>query len=372
MVWLNRFAKPFTLPAAWEIGLERHTSRPRIADVAREAGVSKTAVSFAFNSPDRLAPETARRIRRTAEALGYTPHPVARMLSQRETLTIGVLTPQALSVIFSNPFFASFSEGVAFAAEASGYALHFISPLHGSLARALSRATVDGVVAVGLSDDHPEVEQIRRAGVPMVLVDSTALPELESVGVDDVGGARLAAEHLIGLGHRDVVILGVEPPVPSGSMDPAGVTARRLGGYRAAFAEAGVVVSDERFFVGIATIDGGAAALDRAWDAGLRPTAVLAMSDAMAIGAIHALRAKGLAIPDDVSVVGFDDIVLAPHVDPPLTTVHQPIRRKGEEAVGLLLAIIGPGGTSAGHAPEHRHLPTGLIIRASSGPARPR
>ena len=155
-------------------------------------------------------------------------------------------------------------------------------------------------------------------------------------------------------------------------MDPAGVTATRLRGYRAAFAEAGVVVSDERFFVGLATIDGGAAALDRAWDAGLRPTAVLAMSDAMAIGAIHALRAKGLAIPDDVSVVGFDDIVLAPHVDPPLTTVHQPIRRKGEEAVGLLLAIIGPGGTSAGHAPEHRHLPTGLIIRASSGPARAR
>ncbi len=212
--------------ATWRVGpsrdgprrewsrVELRTIRPRIADVAREAGVSKTAVSFAFNSPDRLAPETALRIREIAEQLGYTPHPVARMLTQRQTLTIGVLTPQALSVIFSNPFFGAFSEGVAGAAEESGYALHFISPLHGSLAGAMSRATVDGVVAIGLSDDHPEVEQIRRAGVPIVLVDSTALPEHGSVEIDDVGGARAAAEHLIGLGHRNVLVIGVEPPAP--------------------------------------------------------------------------------------------------------------------------------------------------------------
>src|SRR5690349_3641006 len=151
--------------------VEPRIQRPRIADVAREAGVSKTAVSFAFNSPDRLAPETAGRIRDVARQLGYTPHPVARMLTQRQTMTIGVLTPQALSVIFSNPFFGAFSEGVALAAEEAGYGLYFISPLHGSLAGAMGRASVDGVVAIGLSDHHHEVEEIRRAGVPLVLVD---------------------------------------------------------------------------------------------------------------------------------------------------------------------------------------------------------
>ena len=119
------------------------------------------------------------------------------MLTQRQTMTIGVLTPQALSVIFSNPFFGAFSEGVALAAEEHGYGLHFISPLHGSLARAMSRATVDGVVAIGLSDGHPEVEQIRRAHVPIVLVDSTALPEHGSVEIDDVGGARAAGEYIL-------------------------------------------------------------------------------------------------------------------------------------------------------------------------------
>jgi DNA-binding LacI/PurR family transcriptional regulator len=345
--------------------LEQRTIRPRIADVAREAGVSKTAVSFAFNSPDRLAPDTAERIRVVAEQLGYTPHPVARMLSQRATLTIGVLTPQALSVIFSNPFFWAFSEGVAGAAEASGYALYFISPLHGSLARAMSRATVDGVVAIGLSDDHPEVEQIRRAGVPIVLVDSTALPEHGSVEVDDTGGARAAAEHVIGLGHRQVLIIGVEPPAPSDAMDPGGVTALRLRGYREAFASVGVDVPDERVVVGPASIEGGMAALNGAWEDGIRPTAVLAMSDAMAIGAMRALRDLRMSVPDDVSVVGFDDIDLAQHVDPPLTTVHQPIRRKGEEAVRLLLTVVQRRDLAK---PEHSRLETRLIIRGSTGP----
>jgi DNA-binding LacI/PurR family transcriptional regulator len=345
--------------------LEQRISRPRIADVAREAGVSKTAVSFAFNSPDRLAPETAERIRVVAEQLGYTPHPVARMLSQRETRTIGVLTPQALSVIFSNPFFGAFSEGVAIAAEEHGYALTFISPLHGSLSRAMGRATVDGVVAIGLSHDHPEVEQIRRAGVPIVFVDSAALPEHGSIDVDDSGGARAAAEHVIELGHRDVLIVGVEPPAPSRSMDPDGVTGRRLRGYRGAFEAIGIDVPDERVVVGPASIEGGIAAIADAWQVGLRPSAVLVMSDAMAIGVMCGLRDLGLSIPGDVSVVGFDDIDLAQHVDPPLTTVHQPIRRKGEEAVRLLLTVVQRRDLAK---PEHRRLDTRLVIRGSTGP----
>jgi DNA-binding LacI/PurR family transcriptional regulator len=338
--------------------------RPRIADVAREAGVSKTAVSFAFNSPERLSPETANRIRVVADSLGYRPHPVARMLTQRQTLTIGVLTPQALAVIFSNPFFGAFNEGVALAAEEFGYGLHFISPLHGSLARAMSRATVDGVVAIGLSEGHPEVDQIRRAGVPIVLVDSSALPDHPSVEIDDEGGARAAADHLLGLGHRDFLVIGVEPPRPATKVDPEGVTGRRLRGYRAALAAAGIELADDRVVVGPASVEGGVAALNRAWEDGLRPTAILAMSDAMAIGAMRAIRELRLAVPADVSVVGFDDIDLATHTDPPLTTVHQPIRRKGEEAVRLLLSIIDKHDATT---PEHRRLDTRLIVRGSTG-----
>lgn len=339
--------------------------RATIADVAGAAGVSKTAVSFAFNRPDRLAPETASRIRTVAETLGYRPHPVARMLTQGRTRTIGILTPQALSVIFENPYFGAFNAGVATAAEASGYALHFISPLHGSLARAVNRATVDGVVAVGLSAHHAEVEQISVAGLPMVLVDSTALPSQAAIEVDDEGGARLAAEHLLSLGHRRFVVLAIEPSDRSDGDDPDGVPARRLRGYRAALDAAGIDLPREGVLTSVSTIPGGAAAFAETWDAGQRPTAVLAMSDAIAVGALRAARERGLAVPGDLSVVGFDDVELARIADPALTTIHQPIARKGEQAVELLLAILeGRSGPD-----QHEVLATRLVVRASTGPA---
>jgi alanine racemase len=344
---------------------ERTRRRPRIADVAREAGVSKTAVSFAFNSPDRLAPETASRIRDVADSLGYRPHPVARMLTQRQTHTLGVLTPQALSVIFSNPFFGAFSEGVALAAEQEGYALHFIPPLHGSLARAMGRATVDGVVAVGLSADHPEVEQIRAAGLPIVMVDSSALPDQPFIAIDDEGGARAAAEHLLQLGHRELLIVGVEPPSPGAILEPEGVMSRRMRGYLNALADKGLVLPPNAIVVGPASIEGGIAAMRRATEDGMRPTGVLVMSDAMALGVLRAAREMGLRVPEDLSVVGFDDIDISQHTNPPLTTVHQPIRQKGESAVRLLLSVV----ERRDQRPEQIRLETRLIVRGSTGPA---
>jgi DNA-binding LacI/PurR family transcriptional regulator len=347
--------------------MERRTDRPRIADVARVAGVSKTAVSFAFNSPERLAAGTATRIREVADSLGYRPNPVARLLTQQRTMTLGVLTPQALAVTFSNPFFAEFSEGVAQTAERLGYELHFISPLHGSLALAMGRATVDGVVAIGLSANHPEVGQIQAAGLPMVFVDSDDLPGHSSVVVDDEGGARAAADHLLSLGHRDVVVLAVEGPEGSadpGQADEFGVTGRRLRGYRAAFDAASVDLPASRIVAGHASIDGGADAFRRTWAAGYRPTGVLAMSDAMAIGAMSAARDIGVLVPRDLSIVGFDDIDVAAHVEPPLTTIHQPIREKGAEAARLLLAGIEHREPRS----EQRRLPTRLIVRGSTGP----
>ncbi len=344
--------------------MQSRTTRPRIADVAREAGVSKTAVSFAFNSPDRLSPETALRIRAVAEDLGYRPHPVARMLSQRRTHTIGIVTPQALSTAFANPFFPAFAEGVALATEDSGYALQFISPEHGSLAQAMDRATVDGVVAIGLSAAHPEVEAVERSGVPVVLVDSVSLPAVASIDIDDEGGARAAAHYLLDLGHRSFVVIGVEPTPSGHDVVADGVFARRLAGYRAALETAGIGLPPEAVVVGPATVDGGRAAFHRSWEDGLRPTAVLAMSDAMAVGAIRACRELRLAVPGDVSVVGFDDIDLAQLIDPMLTTVHQPIRRKGEAAARLLLSLVE---REAYEPAEHQRLETRLIVRASTG-----
>jgi DNA-binding LacI/PurR family transcriptional regulator len=345
--------------------VEQVARRVTIADVAERAGVSKTAVSFAFNSPERLNTATAKRILGIASELGYRPDPVARMLTQRRTGSIGILTPQDLSVIFTNPFFGTFTAGIAGVAEESGYALHFISPLHGSLARAMGRATVDGVVAIGLSADHPEVEQIRAAGLPLVMVDSSAMPDQPFVEIDDEGGARAAADHLIQLGHRDILVVGVEPPSPGARMEPEGVMGRRMRGYVKAFAAKDIELPAHAFVVGPASIEGGIAALRRAAEDGLRPTAVLVMSDAMAIGVLRAAREMGLRVPEDLSVVGFDDIDLSQHTNPPLTTVHQPIRQKGESAVRLLLSVV----ERRDQRPEQIRLETRLIVRGSTGPA---
>jgi alanine racemase len=351
--------------------VDARTKGARIADVAREAGVSKTAVSFAFNSPERLSPVTVARIRQTADALDYRPHSAARGAAHSNTMTIGLLTPQELSVNFANPFYSTFCGGLASVTEDAGYGLLFVSPLRGSLIRALSRTTVDGFVAVGLSEDHPEVEQIRRAGMPMVLVDGDAFPEHGSVESNDEVGARNAARHLLALGHRDFVVVGIEPPNMPGLLEySAGptetVVSRRLAGYRQGLALGGVTLSDERVVVGTSSFDGGVAAFRRIWEDEVRPTAVLAMSDVMAIGVMWAAREVGLRVPEDLSIVGFDDLDVAPHANPPLTTVHQPIRQKGEESAKLLLRMIASPDLER---PEHKMLDTRLIIRGSTGPA---
>ncbi len=345
------------------------TRRPRIADVARQAGVSKATVSFAFNSPERLSTETVERIRDVADNLGYRPHPVARMLAQRRTMTLGVLTPQTLSVAFSNPFFATFSQGLASAVEPLDYRLLFVSPVQGSLARAASLAGVDGFVAIGLGEDHPEVEQIRTAGLPIVLVDSAAFSEHGSIEVEDEIGCRLAAEHLIGLGHREFVVLAVDPP--DYGEDAAlrrtianSVTERRLAGYRTALLAAGIALGDDRVVSGPASFSGGVAAFDAALRECPDFTAVLAMSDAMAIGAMHAARERGISVPGNLSVVGFDDLAIAEYTRPPLTTVHQPIFEKGAQAVAMLLTALDDRSAR----PEHRRLETRLVVRGSTAP----
>ena len=192
----------------------------------------------------------------------------------------------------------------------------------------------------------------------MTTVDSDPFDKLPSVDVDDEGGARAAAEHLAGLGHRDVLIIAIERAehAPKGAED---TVSRRLRGYRAALAARRRRASRTRPSSSVPRPMPGAWPRSmQAWGTGRRPTAILAMSDAIAIGAIRGLRDRGLSIPADVSVVGFDDIELAETTDPPLTTVHQPIRGKGEEAARLLLSAArrsrGARRSSPAGDPSHR------------------
>ncbi len=200
-----------------------------------------------------------------------------------------------------------------------------------------------------------------------MLVDSAAFQEHNAVDVDDEGGARSAAEHLLALGHRDFLVIGVEPPPPGSKADFGGVLGRRLAGFRAALEDAGVAFPDDRVVVGPASVDGGAACFSRTWEDGLRPTAVLAMSDVMAIGAIRDACRRGLVVPDDLSVVGFDDLSVARWVGPPLTTIRQPLVQMAVTAARLVLALA-----RGEHPAQTRvELTTELVVRESTAPPRP-
>ena len=332
-------------------------SRVTIADVAVAAGVSKTAVSFAFNNPEKLGQATVERVLQVADGLGYAPHPAARALSLRRSGTIGVLIPQRLSTVFANPFLAELLQGLGELCEKHDLSVLLVPPLDGSLEGAIRQASVDGFVSLGLSPDDRALETLDRLGIPTVLVDSDSAPNLPAVNVDDVGGAEAAARHLLDLGHRRFAIIGLPPTRAQTGLTPT--AARRLEGYRLALNAAGA--APPHLVSAGATMSAGARAFDVLAKGTERPTAVLAMSDMAAIGVMSAAQSSGLKIPQDLSVVGYDDVPMSAYTSPALTTVHQPIVEKGRVAVRLLIQRLQ--GKAIDSPPPLR---TKLVVRLST------
>ena len=334
-------------------------SRVTIADVASAAGVSKTAVSFAFNNPERLGQATLERVLGVAHDLGYTPHPAARALSMRRSGTIGVLIPQRLSTVFANPFLSELMQGLGELCEEHDLTLLLVPPLDGSLESAIRQASVDGFISLGLSPDDRALEMLDRIGIPTVAVDSESSPTRPAVNVDDESGARAAAQHLLDLGHRDVAIIVLPPTRAQVGLPPT--AARRLAGYQAALEGAGV--PEPHTVTGGATRAAGARAFEDMPRGKRRPTAVLAMSDMVAIGLMAAAQSAGLKVPADLSVVGYDDLPMAAWTNPGLTTVRQPIIEKGRLAARLLIQRMKG---KVVHSPPP--LGTSLVVRGSTSP----
>src|SRR5256885_14021336 len=212
-------------------------SRIKIADVATAAGVSKTAVSFAFNNPENLGPATLERVLRVARDLGYVPHPAARALSMRRSGTMGVLIPQRLSTVFANPFLSELIQGLGEQCEEHDLTLLLVPPVDGSLESAIRQASVDGFISLGLGPDDQALAVLDRNGIPTVLVDSDESPEHPAVNVDDKVGAEKAATHVLELGHTQLAVI-VLPPTRS-QLETTPTAARRMEGYEAAIAGAG-------------------------------------------------------------------------------------------------------------------------------------
>jgi len=332
-------------------------SRVTISDVAMAAGVSKTAVSFAFNNPEKLGHATVERVLQVADGLGYAPHPAARALSLRRSGTIGVLIPQRLSTVFANAFLSELLQGLGELCEKHDLSVLLVPPLDGSLEGAIRAASVDGFVSLGLSPDDHALETLDRIGIPTVLVDSDGSVNHPVVNVDDAGGAEAAARHLLKLGHRDIAVIGLPPTRAQVAVTPT--AARRLAGYHAAFGDAGAP-APLLVTAGISQA-AGARAFEALPQGRKRPTAVLAMSDMVAIGVMTAAAQAGINVPDDLSIVGFDDLPVAAWTNPALTTVRQPIVEKGRIAARLLIQLL-----QGKHVQSPPPLSTRLIVRAST------
>ncbi|MDR7274766.1 LacI family DNA-binding transcriptional regulator [Catenuloplanes atrovinosus] len=349
--------------------------KPTLQTVADEVGVSRSTVSNAYGRPDQLSPELRERILDAARRLGYAgPNPTARSLRRGRAGAIGVLFTDVLSYAFKDPFAVRFLQGLSLAAERHSTGLLLIPiPDDADAARAAVRnAAVDGFCVFCVAEGHPARQAILERGLPVVGTELHATdPEMLAAGVDEVAATRTAGAHLTALGHHRVAIIAdlLHPalgPLTTPVRGPEDVSYQgdreRMRGYQQAWEKAGLDW-DEVTIINVAGnsreagLDGAARALDRRD----RPTALIAFSDVIALGALDALRARGLRAGRDVSVIGFDDIPQAAEAG--LTTVRQPAKEKGRIAGELLL---DPPATAEGRRVA---LPTELIVRASTGPA---
>ena len=340
--------------------------RVTIRQLARLSGVSVGTVSRALNGYTDVNPETRERIMRLASELDYTPAAAARSLVTQRSHVIGVVLDTGEGhPDLQHPFFHDVMAGLKNEIGASGFDLLLFASEHPgngygrhSYLKRARHHNVDGVVVMGLDPEDPEVGRLARSEMPTVGVDAALEgPNTTFVISDNARGARLAVDHLHGLGHRRIAtITGLLETRPA---------ADRLRGYRAALQEHGLAYRDELVAYGDFYTESGRRAMAQLVGLEEPPTAVFAASDMMALGAIRAAADAGLSVPGDVSVVGFDDMQLAGHLNPPLTTLRQDKGGLGS-AAGRVLARIVEGDESAS---EHIVvLPVELIERGSSGP----
>jgi len=335
-----------------------------LKQVAERAGVSSATVSKVLSNTPYVSTETRARVLAAVEALGYVPNLAARALAQGRTYNIGVVFPLIYTSLFSDPQTLSILEGIERVATSRGYNLLISTPKmpvedSEQFHRLLRSRYFDGVILLENLPDRLMSSFVTEHGYPYVSIGYQSLEATpNSIHIDDYHGAYAVARHLIDLGHRRFGMIDIAP-VSFFSMN------ERLRGYRAALAEAGIDPGSVPHVPGSYTIASGAEAMRQLLCVQPRPTAVLCVTDLMAIGAMNAARMAGLRVPDDLSVVGFDDIPLAAHVDPALTTVRQESHTLGETAARQLFDLL----KKKHSAFDKIVVPTTLIARGSSGPA---
>ena len=329
---------------------------PTLSDVAAAAGVSSTTVSRYLNNSIVLPQATRDRIDMAIASLDYRPNLLAKRLSTGRAEAIGLVTPE-----IDNPFFAQLAAAVEAEAEQHGYAVYMTST-HGDRAREIEAIRrmrdrhVDGLVLTTNRTDDGALARLLADDDKVVLLDED-VPGigLSRVFVENEHGAYLATQHLIAAGHRHIALIGGPPGLMS--------VRERMAGFRRAMAEAGLPVAPEDIHLRDYSRAFGRDATQAILQAARRPSAIFASSDYLAIGVLEALQRAGLSVPKDFSLVGFDDMPFAELVNPPLTTIRQPVPEMGRQAFQLLLALLNEQ-----PATPLTRLPVELVVRQSVAP----
>lgn len=330
---------------------------PTLDEVARLAGVSRSAASRAINRSGHASRTTREAVERAVLELGYVPNPTARALATQQSGAVMLAISHHDPELFADPFYAQIIVGVSTALERTDLVL-MLALADSDLGRArldriLRSRRADGIMLMGLHGDDPLYRLAGKLDLPVVYGGRPLDAEPAwYVDADNRGGARLAAEHLISIGRRRIATITGTPDTHVGTA--------RLRGFQEALAVAGFDTSLVEH--GDFTEASGTAAMNRLLAAYPDLDAVFAASDNMAAGALRALKAAARSVPGDVAVVGFDDHVIARYTSPPLTTVAQPIKQFGWEMAKMLVSLIG------GEEPGPLILPTRLVVRESSEP----
>lgn len=342
-------------------------ARVTLQTIAEHVGVSRMTVSNAFSRPDQLSADLRARILDAAQALGYSgPDPAARALASGRTGVVGMVLTNSPRDAFTDEVAVGFVRAVAGSLGDAGYSLVLLhSSSHDGVVPARDVA-MDGAIIYSCTPRTKAVTALTERRLPIVTVEGAPITGMPSISLDNSTGAYEAARHLIELGHSDIAIVvptvdaDDEPPSESMMATASSTTAGRLDGWIRALTEAGITPR----IVGtpsLAIDEILTSRIGRMLDAA--PTAVLAWSDLGALEVMEQARGRGIRVPEDLSIVGFDDSPLAARVSPALTTVHQDIDAKGEAAAAALLAMLRNEPT-----PASQVLTTGLVTRDSTRP----
>ena len=332
------------------------SARPTQRDIAELAGVSITTVSHVVNGTRPVAPETKAAVLAAIERTGYTGDAIARSLVTGGTRSIGV----AISLL-ANPYFAALMQAIEREAALAGYTV-LLADTHDTVAteqdtvRTLRSRRVEGLLLTPSPGDGAVISELVSLGVPVVLVDRvTTRTDVDQVGCENIQSTSALTEHLAALGHRRIGLVAGAPGLSTSE--------ERTLGYRLGLGRGGLSWNPELVVSGHSSKDGGASALHRLMELPDPPTALVVANDVMMVGALHEARRRGLRVGREFAIVGYDDAEWADLVEPPLTTMAQPIEEIGTRAVQLLLSRIA----DPNRQPETLRLPPRLMHRHSCG-----